>query len=143
MSIMKTYIFAFDFDGTLCKGTFPDIGEPRMWVIDYAKRMKLDGHKIILWTCRENCGGIYFPDKRYLDEAVEWCSKYGLVFDAVNKNIEEELYPNEIFSRKVYADYYIDDKSVIFDDVKEEFITPAPNYIFTNYMFNKKYAELI
>lgn len=125
---MQPYTIAFDFDGTLCKGTFPLIGEPRMWLISYAKHMQSLGHKIILWTCRENCGGIYFPDKRYLDEAVEWCKQYDLVFDAVNKNIEEDKYPNEIFSRKVFADYYIDDKSVMFDDRNEELVFPNPKY---------------
>lgn len=113
-------IIAIDFDGTLCKGVFPEIGEPRQWLINLVKHWQKHGHKIILWTCRENCGGLYFPDRRYLDEAVEWCYNQGIVFDAINKNLEESNYPDECFSRKVYADLYIDDKSAIFDDMNQD-----------------------
>ena len=61
------------------------------------------GGKIILWTCREG---------QSLKNAVEWCARHGLQFDAVNDNLPEM---NEIFganSRKVGADIYIDDKAM-------------------------------
>lgn len=99
-------IYAIDFDGTLCSDRFPEIGEPYLNRIDTVKRLKREGHKIILWTCRQN-------DKngRHLDNAVNWCRDYGLVFDAVNENLPEVQTEWGGDTRKVYCDYYIDDKN--------------------------------
>jgi len=94
-------IYAFDFDGTLCKEAFPAIGRPNRLVIRYAKRMKKQGHRLILWTCRHG-------DR--LTEAVNWCREQGIVFDAVNQNLPETLEKYGTDSRKITADYYIDDK---------------------------------
>lgn len=97
-------IYAIDFDGTLCENAWPEIGQANAYVIDMVKKLKTDGHKIILWTCREN---------QKLIEAVRWCADHGLTFDAVNDNLPEqnELYGNN--SRKVGADYYVDDKNMM------------------------------
>lgn len=99
------YTIAIDFDGTLCEDAWPDIGAPRMDVIESAKCHKANGHKLILWTCREG---------EMLGKAVEWCKRYGLEFDAVNANIPErtEAYGNDC--RKVGADEYWDDKATDF-----------------------------
>lgn len=104
-------IYAIDFDGTLCENTWPDIGSPKQSVIDHCKRLKADGHKLILWTCREGAR---------LDAAVEWCKARGLTFDAVNANLPEqiELYGND--SRKIGADYYIDDKNLFMEGANVE-----------------------
>lgn len=94
-------IYAFDFDGTLCREAFPAIGKPNKAMIRYAKRMKKHGHRLILWTCR-------YGDR--LKEAVEWCALQGIEFDAVNQNLPEILEKFGSDSRKITADYYIDDK---------------------------------
>ena len=96
-------IYAFDFDGTLCENAWPDIGPPRTEVIEWAKRLKDEGHKLILWTCREG---------ENLRKAVAWCKIHGLTFDTHNENLPEqnELYGND--SRKIGADYYVDDKAI-------------------------------
>ena len=46
-----------------------------------------------------------------MQDAVEWCRRYGLEFDAVNENLPELVkeYGNDC--RKVYYDVLIDDKS--------------------------------
>lgn len=104
-------IYAIDFDGTLCESKFPDIGEPIPSAIEYVKQLKEDGHKLILWTCRvgEN-----------LNDAVKWCKEQGIEFDAVNENLQEVIDEYGGDSRKVTADYYIDDKNLIVggDDVE-------------------------
>ena len=71
--------------------------------IKYIKKMKSEGHKIILWTCRE---------KEPLEYAVKFCKDYGIELDAVNENIDVEakIKTYGYNSRKVYADIYIDDK---------------------------------
>ena len=100
---MKNYkIFAIDFDGTLCENKWPDIGKPHTEMINFMKKLRKKGHKVILWTCR---------DGETLEKALEWCSKRGLIFDAVNDNIEESKNFFGGNSRKISADYYIDDKA--------------------------------
>lgn len=100
-------IIAVDFDGILCKNQFPDIGEPNYTVITQIRQLLDLGCEVILWTSR--------ADDR-LTEAVEWCEERGLHFSAVNENAPSNiaqyinLYPNG--TRKVYADYYIDDHNI-------------------------------
>lgn len=94
-------IIAVDFDGTLCKNAWPNIGPANEDVIEYIKECKSQGDKIILWTCR--C------DER-LEEALRWCKVQGLEFDAVNNNVPEAIARFGGDSRKIYADEYIDDK---------------------------------
>lgn len=44
----KYKIIAVDFDGTLCKDCYPDIGEPNQRLIEYLRKRKIFGAKIIL-----------------------------------------------------------------------------------------------
>ncbi len=96
-------IYAVDFDGVLAENAWPEIGQPIPEVIEWVKKLKADGHKLILWTCRED---------QKLIEAVRWCAEQGIVFDAVNDNLPElkELYGNDC--RKIGADWYVDDKNL-------------------------------
>ena len=96
-------IVAMDFDGTLVEDMYPYIGQPNEYMFNICKALKASGVKLILWTCRDGTA---------LLDAVSYCDSKGLVFDAVNENIKEikELYKND--TRKVFADLYIDDKSI-------------------------------
>ena len=108
-------VIALDFDNTLCIGGFPNLGEPRMWLIEKAKHWRENGHKLILWTCREDVlpgERCVFKPRLYLTEAVDFCRSFGLEFDAVNASIDEIENPEYRFARKIFADMYIDDKSV-------------------------------
>lgn len=102
--IEKPKIISVDFDGTLCHNAWPDIGEPNRRLIDYLKKMRQKGYKIILFTMREG---------NKLDEAVHWCKTYGLEFDAVNDNLPELQADFGNNPRKVYADYVFDDHNVL------------------------------
>ena len=95
-------LYAVDFDGTLCANAWPDIGEPNIAFIRHFRELREQGHKLILWTCREG---------EALQRAIDWCADYGLGFDAHNENLPEltELYGNDC--RKIGADFYVDDKS--------------------------------
>ena len=106
---MEEYkIIAVDFDGTLCYSNWPELGDPNTALIEYLKRFRAQGHKLILWTCRAG---------EALDNAVDWCRDLGLVFDAVNDNLPEivALYGNN--SRKITCDYYIDDRACLPGDM--------------------------
>ena len=96
-------VIAVDFDGTLCENRYPEIGEPRMSLINQVKFAKSQGMKVILWTCRT---------EKLLDEAVGWCEEHGLVFDAVNENLQERIDTYGGDCRKISADFYLDDKAV-------------------------------
>lgn len=101
-------IIAVDFDGTLCENRWPGVGAPNKKLIEKLISMRLDGHKVILWTMRTHKP--YGDDHRdLLQEAVAYCEDYGLVFDGVNEPDSEnaETFGND--SRKLYADIYIDD----------------------------------
>lgn len=95
-------IIAVDFDGTLCYSNWPELGEPNIRLIEYLKKWKRQGNKLILWTCRAG---------EALDLAVSWCAEMDLEFDAINDNLPEiiEKYGNN--SRKITCDYYIDDRA--------------------------------
>lgn len=96
-------IIAVDFDGTLCKDDFPNIGVANNYLIDLLKYRKEMGDKLILWTCREG---------DYLIKAVTWCAMYGLTFDAVNDNVPENMVKHGVNCRKIVADIYIDDRAM-------------------------------
>lgn len=94
---------AIDFDGCLCEWAWPEIGAPHMEVINAAIREQANGTALILWTCR--VGSL-------LESAVEWCSSYGLEFDAVNANLPERIAAYRNDCRKVNADEYWDDHAI-------------------------------
>lgn len=96
-------IVAVDFDGTLVLDRYPDIGDPIYEMFDICQRLKSAGVKLILWTSRSY---------EYLDQAVKFCKNHGLEFDAVNENIKEVQALFNTDTRKVYADFYIDDKAI-------------------------------
>lgn len=98
---MLPKIIALDFDGTLVKNKYPEIGEINPHVWQAALRAKAEGVKLILWTSRTD---------EYLDAAVRFCINHGLTFDAVNDNIAE-VKAVGWDARKVFATLYIDDRS--------------------------------
>ncbi len=100
----ESAVYAVDFDGTLCTNKWPEIGLPNIGLIEKLKVLREKGHKVILWTCR---------NEERLAEAVEWCKCFGLEFDKVNEPIQRiaEAFGGG-YSRKIFADYYIDDRSI-------------------------------
>ena len=61
-------VYAVDFDGLLCEDACPEIGAPRMAVIDYFINLHACGNKLILNTCREG---------KLLEDAKRWCMVRG------------------------------------------------------------------
>lgn len=95
-------ILAIDFDGCLCTNRWPEIGEPNRDIMLAALDLQKSGWKLILWTCRTG-------DK--LTEAVDWCRRYGLEFDAVNENLPEVIEAFGADCRKITATEYWDDRA--------------------------------
>ncbi|MEN7548590.1 hydrolase [Rapidithrix thailandica] len=95
-------IIAVDFDGTIVEHRYPEIGNAKPLAFDVLKELQKQGHQLILWTYR---------DGAELDEAVEFCRKRGLEFYAINHSRPNEDF-DQLVSRKIYADVYIDDRNI-------------------------------
>jgi len=96
-------IIAVDFDGTIVKHKYPAIGKEIPYAVKTLKLFQDKGHRLILWTYRSG---------KKLEEAVDFCTKKGLIFYAINSNYEGEEFDDTI-SRKIYADLYIDDRNIL------------------------------
>lgn len=96
-------VIAVDFDGTIVKHKYPAIGKEIPYAIKTLKLLQEKGHKLILWTYRSG---------KDLEKAIDFCKKRGLIFYAVNNNFEGEEFDNS-YSRKIYADLYIDDRNLL------------------------------
>ena len=101
-------IIAVDFDGVLVQSAFPKIGEPDHEMVDLVRLLiQKPDVEVVLWTSR-----VAQP----LEDAIAWCEQMGLTFDAINDNAPSnkreygKLYPNG--TRKIYADYYLDDHNM-------------------------------
>lgn len=93
---------AIDFDGTIVEDRYPQIGRPRLFAFETLKRLQQDGHRLILWTCRQGAE---------LEAAVSFCHAHGVDFYAVNCNDPEER-PEHLAPRKLICDLWIDDRSL-------------------------------
>lgn len=95
---------AVDFDGTIVEHRYPEIGKEVPFATDTLKMLMREQHKLILWSVREG---------KLLQDAVDWCRAKGVEFYAVNKDYpEEDEEKNDYFSRKIKADYFIDDRNI-------------------------------
>lgn len=100
--MLKNLTIAVDFDGTIVENRYPKIGKPILFAIETLLKLQEDGHQLILWTYRTG------PE---LQQAVEFCQKRGINFYAINNSYPEEEYDNSL-SRKIQADYFIDDRNI-------------------------------
>lgn len=104
-------LLAIDFDGSLCEHKYPEIGKPKKDIIRLFIKLRKSGVRLILWTCR---------DGLYLNKAVRWCKQQGLQFDAINDDLPEIKSFNKLpKSKKIFADYYFDDKNISLKKLKE------------------------
>ena len=98
---------AVDFDGTVVKHRYPDIGEDIPGAVDTLRELVNKGHKLLLNTMR---GG------RELQEAVEWFDIRRLPLYGINHNKRQDYWT---LSPKVWADVYIDDAAAFAPLLKE------------------------
>lgn len=101
----KPLVFAIDFDGTCVKNAFPEVGEDIGAEI-IIRKLQEKGHKIVLNTVRSNKSD---KNEMHLDAAVNWFKEKEITLFGINENPEQKEFS---LSPKVYANYYIDDKSL-------------------------------
>lgn len=92
-------IIAVDFDGTIVKHAFPDIGEPVEYALSALKRLRAANNDIILYTMRSG---------EVLKDAVNFLENSGIQLYGVNENPGQGSWTS---SPKPYAHLYIDDAS--------------------------------
>lgn len=92
-------IIAVDFDGTCVTHRYPNVGE-NIGAAPVLKKLVDNGHRIILLTMRDS--------GKVLRDAINWFKENNIPLYGINQN------PNQTWSdsRKVYANYYIDDQAV-------------------------------
>ena len=96
----KTLTFCIDFDGTIVKHKYPEIGEEVPDAIRVMQRLIEANHNIILYTMRHDKG---------LNEAVVFLADRLIKLWGVNENPTQKDWSE---SRKVYGHYYIDDAAL-------------------------------
>lgn len=92
-------IIGVDFDGTLVRHEYPEIGAPLPGAVDTLRALTAAGHRLILWTMRSG---------ETLDAAVAWCRDQGIEFFGVNSNPDQHWST----SPKAYCNLYIDDAAL-------------------------------
>ena len=93
-------VIAVDFDGTIVRHAYPEIGETVPLAIEGLQMFQEKGWKIILYTMR---GG------EYLQQAVELVESHGINLYGVNTNPTQSSWTE---SPKCYAPLYIDDAAL-------------------------------
>jgi len=116
-------IIAIDFDGTICRGKYPNIDGLQPYAKEVINKLYDDGHFLIIWTCREN---------EMLLKALNWLLENGIKFHRVNDHNPDNLKKYGGNTRKVYAHLYIDDKQVgglpCWDKIYDEVCLMEANY---------------
>jgi|WetSurMetagenome_2_1015567.scaffolds.fasta_scaffold03390_19 hypothetical protein len=152
MSHERPAIIAIDFDETIVTNGFPTIGNAQLkpYVVEVMNKLYDKGYYIIIWTCRYT--------NQHIQDMVTFLDKHGIPYDSINKNyttMEFKPYP------KIYADVYIDDRSLfsidwkwIYEFIQVKLITEnvgiekeMAEYFFTRTkqhieLFNKYYSYL-
>jgi hypothetical protein len=102
---LKHKLFAIDFDNTIAYDAYPRIGKLIPGAKETMLKIKELGGSISIWTCRT--GEQEMAVRLFLD-------KNEIPYDHVNESFEENRIMYDGDSRKIYADCYIDDRSVHF-----------------------------
>lgn len=98
-------IIAIDFDGTIVEDRYPEIGKLIDGAREVINRLYDEGYEIIIWSCRARVGKA---------RAIEFLAKNGIKYHRFNESSPANLKQyNNVDTRKVYADLYIDDKGLM------------------------------
>ena len=97
---MKSQYIGLDFDGTMVKYKYPEIGDANPGAIETVLDLQAAGHKLILHTMRS---------EERLAEAVEYLEDNGIKLYAVNENPSQKYWTK---SNKVFCNVYIDDAAL-------------------------------
>ena len=127
-------LLAIDYDGIIvAEGHWPDPGEPIPGAVDAINRLHNAGYCIIINTCR--VGKAEQAMKTTL-------AKLGLKFCRINDNCPERIKRYETDCRKISADVYIDDRSLI-NPMKHLTWSQIADFIIKRYPKPERYCEAV
>lgn len=107
----KKLVIAVDFDGTIVRNKWPEIGSFRFGAKMVLRWMQQRGHILILNTCRECNKQLYITRSECpLCSAQTTLKSKGIYFDYYNENAAH-LIKQFADCRKIGADLYLDDKA--------------------------------
>ena len=114
----RKLILAVDFDGTITNGEWPFNATLKINAkesINYLHDVL--NCEIIIWTCRCNGNGY-----NSLDDAISFLKLNDIHYDCINENgsIMDHW---DTDCRKIFADFYVDDRNFPFQDVNWKEIT--------------------
>lgn len=99
------FVIGLDFDSSIVKWAFPNIGEPIPGAFEWLHKFQDIGILFVLNTMRSNNEG----NGNVLKEAVDFVESKGIKLYGINNNPDQN---GRDLSNKVLADLYIDDLAV-------------------------------
>lgn len=108
-------IIAVDFDGTVVRHEFPEIGQEAFGAVAVLQALQAAGAKLILWTMRSDKDAPVTGSPTeaeasdYLQQAVRWHDDRGILLYGINENPQQAGWSQ---SPKAYAHVYIDDAAL-------------------------------
>lgn len=118
-------IISVDFDGTVVKHRYPEVGEDVPGAVDVLKKISNGNHLLILNTMRSD---------QTLADAVQWFADKSIPLYGVNENPSQKQWTN---SPKVFAHVYIDDAALGCPLVEEEEDGHYVNWYEVDHWLNK------
>lgn len=101
-------VLAIDYDGTIADTNYPTILGRIKGAKKYINKLYNDGWYIIVWTCRCDDNTTTFP----MSMAKDWLYANEIPYHKMNEHHPALVLTYNNDSRKIAADFYIDDKSI-------------------------------
>lgn len=108
----KRLVLGVDFDGTIVEEAFPNIGAIKPRTVDLMKKAIAKGHLVIVWTARSGVA---------VTEATNFLHENNIPFHYINENPEDPWAIRGEQGRKIFCDFYLDDRAVHIDDIDKVF----------------------
>lgn len=102
-------IISIDFDGTIVREKWPEIGRPIPGALAAIRKLHAAGHTIIINSCRAQAPELAM--REWLEEHLPGCIDY------INENSLERTTRYGGDCRKISADIYIDDKNIFCEGI--------------------------
>lgn len=110
--MIEQFVIAVDFDGTVVKHRFPEIGDEVPNCVKVLKALQAKGYRLVLNTMRSDG-----PKGNFLSDAEKWFRDREIFLWGINCNPNQKAWTT---SPKVYAHLYIDDAALGVPLIHEE-----------------------
>jgi hydroxymethylpyrimidine pyrophosphatase-like HAD family hydrolase len=108
----KRLVLGIDFDGTIVEEAFPNIGAIKPRTVELMEKAMWAGHLIVVWTARSGQAEI---------DAINFLKENKIPYHYVNENPEDPYAIKGEQGRKIFCDYYLDDRGIHIDDIDKLF----------------------